>query len=67
MARVYSDQTGRLPINARNINKYIFLMYDYYANKILTKPLNNCTGQKKSDRLIQTVQLPHREIFSNQN
>ena len=43
---VYTDQAGRFPITSRNGNKYVWLMYDYNANLILTDTLNNCTGQE---------------------
>ena len=43
--RVYADQTGWFLITSSEGNKYVCILYDYYANKILTEPLKNRTRQ----------------------
>jgi hypothetical protein len=35
----YSDQTGRFPIQSSRGYQYVFILYEYDSNAILSKPL----------------------------
>jgi hypothetical protein len=39
--RIDTDLTGRFPVSTSSGNKYIFLLYDYDSNSILTEALRN--------------------------
>ena len=43
-ARSYSDQTGRFPVQSSRGNNYIFVMYDYDSNAILSVALPDRRG-----------------------
>ena len=42
--KIYTDQTGRLPITSSKGNKYILVAYHYYSNTIHTEPFKTRTG-----------------------
>ena len=42
--KIYTDQTGKFPIASSWGNKYILIMYVYYANSILVSPLKSRSG-----------------------
>ena len=42
--KIFTDQTGRFPVQSSNGNKYIFVLYDYDSNCILTEPIRNRTA-----------------------
>ena len=42
--KIYTDQTGKLPIKSSRGNKYIRIMYVYDANSILASPLKIRSG-----------------------
>jgi hypothetical protein len=37
----YSDQTGRFPVRSSRGNQYVFILYDFDSNVILSHPLHN--------------------------
>ena len=41
MVRVYTDQTGQLPITSSKVNNYLCLLYEYCEKTIITDPLKN--------------------------
>ena len=43
-SRSFSDQTGQFQIQSSRGNNYIFIIYDYDSNVILSKTINNCQG-----------------------
>ena len=43
--KIYRDQTGRFSVTSRKITKYMFVLYCYDVNKIITKLLKNRTGK----------------------
>jgi hypothetical protein len=42
--QVYTDQTGRFPVDANDGHKYLMVLYDYDSNAILTSPLRDRRG-----------------------
>jgi hypothetical protein len=42
--KIYTDQTGRLPVISSKGNKYIMVLYEYDGNAILTEPIKNRTS-----------------------
>ena len=42
--KIYSDITGKLPVQSEKGNNYILVAYHYDANNISTTPLKNITG-----------------------
>jgi hypothetical protein len=42
--QVYTDQTGRFPVDANDGHKYLMVLYDYDSNAILTAPLRDRRG-----------------------
>ena len=45
-ARSYSDQTGKFPVQSTRGNNYIFILYDYDSNAILSTPLSSRQASK---------------------
>jgi len=39
--KIYTDLTGRFPVQSRRGNKYLFVLHDYDSNAILAEPLKN--------------------------
>ena len=39
--KIYSDLCGRFPIMTNKGNRYIYVMYVYYCNAIMTNPTKN--------------------------
>ena len=46
LPQLWIHQTGRFPVQSSNGNKYIFVLYDYNSNCILTEPIHNRTATK---------------------
>ena len=44
--KIYSDLCGRFPITSRRGNKYIYAMYLYDCNAILTTAMNNINDRE---------------------
>ena len=44
--KIYTDQTGRFPVQSCHGNKYVVIVYIYDANAILSYPIKNrSTGE----------------------
>ena len=43
--KIYTDQTGLLPVTSRKHTKYVFVLYCYDTNEIITEPLNDRRGK----------------------
>ena len=39
--QIATDLTGKFPVTSNRVNKYIFVLYDYYSNCILIRPMNS--------------------------
>ena len=50
----YHDLTGAFPHKSSRGNKYIFVLYDYDGNEILTHPINNRQAATKGMIVPQT-------------
>ena len=44
--KIYTDQTGRLPVTSSRSYKYIMVAYDYDSNTIHAEPMKNCSDQE---------------------
>ena len=44
--KIYSDQTGKLPITSFCGNQYIMVLFELKSNNILSKPTINRTAGK---------------------
>ena len=53
--KIYTDQTGKFPITFSQGNKYILIMYVYYANAILASPLKSRSGSHILEAYTQKV------------
>ena len=42
--KIYTNQTGRFPVQSSTDNQYIMILYDYYCNNILAEALNTRQG-----------------------
>ena len=51
--RSYSDQTGRFPVQSSRGNNYIFIMYDYDSNAILSVAVPNRRGSSIRDAWLK--------------
>ena len=61
LPRYYSDQTGCCPVQSRRGKNYIFILYDFDSNIILSTPLDNLQG-----RTIQYAWLAtHAKLQAN--
>lgn len=58
--QIYTDQTGRFPVQSRRGNKYIMVLYDYDSNGILAEPLKNRTDSE----MIRGYQALHDELVA---
>lgn len=54
--KIYSDQTGRFPIQSSRGNNYIFLLYSSELNYIFARPLKN--------RLEQSITNAYIEVYA---
>ena len=43
---IYSDITGKFPVQLDRGNNYILVAYHYYDNNMLTTPIRNRTGPR---------------------
>ena len=71
--KVYSDLTGKFPVQSDRGNNYILVAYHYDANNILTIPLKNITGTcilsgitKIYDKLKKRGLTPKLHIMDNE-
>ena len=56
IGKIYTDQTGAFPVLSSKGNRYIFVLYHYDTNAILTEPLKNRTANeilRAHDKLVQ--------------
>ena len=51
--RSYSDQTGRFPIQSSSGNNYVFIMYVYDANAIMSVALPDRRGSSIRDAWLK--------------
>jgi hypothetical protein len=58
--QVYTDQTGRFPIQSSAGHNYVMVLYDYDSNAILAEPLRNRTAQE----LLRGYKQLHQELVS---
>ena len=57
--KVYTDQTGRLPVRSSARNQHILVLYDYGSNDVLTEALKTIQGPeiiKSYANIIQYLQ-----------
>jgi hypothetical protein len=58
--KIYTDLTGRFPTNYLSGSKYIWILYDYDSNIVLSAPMKN-RGDKEMvrefDLLIQSLTI----------
>ena len=71
--KIYTDQTGRLPVTSSKGNKYILVAYHYKSNTIHAEPLKTRSGldltaaYQKIHRLLNKWGLrPHLHILDNE-
>ena len=55
---VYSDQTGRFPIESYKGMNYVFVLYDYKLNAILLRPLKS----RKDEDMVAAFQSAYEEL-----
>ena len=41
-----TDNTGKFPVRSKRGNKYVFLLYDYDSNNIISRPVKNRTDEE---------------------
>jgi hypothetical protein len=61
LRKSYSDQTGKFPVQSSRRYNYIMILYDYYSNAILSKPLKT----RQAGNLTQAWQALHTRLQSN--
>ena len=49
MRKTYSDQTGKFITQSSRGNNYIFILYDYDSNSILSIPIKNSHNKSMAD------------------
>ena len=71
--KIYTDQTGRLPVTSSKGNKYIMVAYHYNSNTIHAEPLKTISGldltsayQKLHSLLTNRGLRPHLHILDNE-
>ena len=71
--KIYSDLPGKFPTKYSKINQYIFVLYHYDYNAILTEPMKNRTGSEifreyaeLSNYLISRGMWPKFQILDNE-
>ena len=71
--KIYTDQTGRLPVTSSKGNKYILVAYHYDSNTIHAEPLRTRSGldltksyQKLHSLLTNRGLRPHLHILDNE-
>lgn len=71
--KIYTDQTGRFPVQSSQGNKYLMVLYDYDSNAILAEPLKNrndttilAAFEKMHNQLIASGLKPALHILDNE-
>ena len=71
--KIYTDQTGRLPVTSSRGYKYIMIAYDYDSNNILAEPLKSRTSlhiknvYQKMQKLLCSIGLtPKMHVLDNE-
>ncbi len=54
--KIFTDQTGRFPVQSSRGYNYIFVLYDYDSNAILTKPLKSRSSNSIVTAFLATIQ-----------
>ena len=62
---INTDQTGRFPVTSRKCKKYVFVLYYYDTNAIITEPLKDITG-KEILRAYKRFTINNPIVDSNQ-
>ena len=55
IGKIYTDQTGKFPYPSSRGYKYIFILYSYDSNAILTKPIKT----KTNDEILEAYKTLH--------
>jgi hypothetical protein len=58
--QICTDQTGRFPVVSSKGNTYIMILYDYYSNAILSKPIKDITAPE----LLKAFQVMEQELVA---
>ena len=71
--KIFTDQTGRFPVQSSKGNNYVFVLYDFDSNAILTEPIKNRKGaslihafNKLTDILISKGFNPKFQVLDNE-
>eukprot|EP00957_Ditylum_brightwellii_P030430 2304799-Ditylum_brightwellii.AAC.1 len=56
LGRIYTDQTGRLPVMSSKGNKYVMELYSYDANEIMAEPIKNSIDEELTRAYIKKLQ-----------
>ena len=62
--KMYTDQTGRFPVQSYRGMKYIMVLYNTTSNAILVEPLRNKTSGKMLTRYKNLVERLKKEDLS---
>ena len=54
---IYSDQTGRFPVQSSRGYKYVLILYDVDSNAIISRPLKTREGREITDNLLEVITL----------
>jgi hypothetical protein len=57
--KMYSDITGRFPVQSSRGHKYIFVLYDYDSNAILVEPIKS----RAADELLRAFTTLHTRLL----
>ena len=71
--KIFTDQTGKFPVESSKGNNYLFVLYDFDSNAILAEPIKNRTGSslvkafnKLTDLLISKGLKPTFQVLDNE-
>ena len=59
----YSDLTGKFPYQSSRGHQYIFIMYDYDANAIVSHPIKT----RQASEITEAWEICHRKLCKNGN
>ena len=59
----YSNQTGKFLIKSSRVYQYIFVLYDYNSNSILTRPLKTRQASEINKAWTEYTFLTTRHLF----
>ena len=64
IGKIYTDQTGAFPVLSSRGHRYIFILYHYDTNAILTEPLKNRTANEIHRAHANLVQYLQQRGYS---